>query len=343
MWRRAIYTVAAGLLACSISLIAPATESQQSIDGFKASTGKLAEHLRGIHSFQPGGCDVNALLSTVIVRSREPLVLAGDRVVAVGDYAVRPGDSVFDLVNALPARGSVRLGLLRKSARLTVKVQCLDSRVSQSIVIDALEAASTGNFLGCIQKVTDYSTRYVHNSGIYGLGRRCRIFAGIMSDEQADSSYVAYLTLKLQEIKYHPESVDEVRASYLSAQNELTKDGKPFLVDELRRQWSLATGEPLAPSVPALPQIPATPLSIPQVAAIVPARHPSTRCEDGHWVEEVLGDGAIVKLENGTLWRVDSADTVDSALWLPTTSIVICNGKLINTEDNESVDAEEIH
>ncbi len=50
-------------------------------------------------------------------------------------------------------------------------------------------------------------------------------------------------------------------------------------------------------------------------------------------------DGQIIKLEDGSIWEVDDADTVDSALWLPTTDIVACDAKLINTEDNETVSA----
>jgi hypothetical protein len=52
-----------------------------------------------------------------------------------------------------------------------------------------------------------------------------------------------------------------------------------------------------------------------------------------------MGDGEIVKLEDGSIWEVDAVDRIDSALWLATTDIVVCDGKLINTEDNESVDA----
>jgi hypothetical protein len=55
-----------------------------------------------------------------------------------------------------------------------------------------------------------------------------------------------------------------------------------------------------------------------------------------------MADGSIVKLEDGSLWQVDGADTVDSALWLPTDEIVTCDGKLINTDDKESVAAEKI-
>jgi hypothetical protein len=39
-------------------------------------------------------------------------------------------------------------------------------------------------------------------------------------------------------------------------------------------------------------------------------------CDDGHWIEEVLADGKIPKLEDGSLWRVDALDTITSALWV---------------------------
>ena len=66
-------------------------------------------------------------------------------------------------------------------------------------------------------------------------------------------------------------------------------------------------------------------------------------CEDGHWVKSVSSDGEIVVLEDGSVWQVDSADAVDSALWLPTTNIVACDDKLINTDDSETVEAVRIH
>ena len=62
-------------------------------------------------------------------------------------------------------------------------------------------------------------------------------------------------------------------------------------------------------------------------------------CEAGHWIESVSDNGSIIKLEDGSLWEVDSVDAIDTMLWLPTTDIVSCDDKLINTEDNETVDA----
>lgn len=71
-------------------------------------------------------------------------------------------------------------------------------------------------------------------------------------------------------------------------------------------------------------------------------RHSSSGCESGHWVDSVSNDGQIVKLEDGSIWEVDAVDAIDSALWLPTTDIVACDDKLINTEDNETVSATRI-
>ena len=62
-------------------------------------------------------------------------------------------------------------------------------------------------------------------------------------------------------------------------------------------------------------------------------------CESGHWVESVSDDCNIVKLEDGSIGEIDAVDAIDSMLSLPTTNIVSCYDKLINTEDNETVQA----
>lgn len=71
-------------------------------------------------------------------------------------------------------------------------------------------------------------------------------------------------------------------------------------------------------------------------------QYSSSGCESGHWVDSVSNDGQIVKLEDGSIWEVDAADSIDSSLWLPITDIIACDDKLINTEDNETVSATRI-
>lgn len=65
----------------------------------------------------------------------------------------------------------------------------------------------------------------------------------------------------------------------------------------------------------------------------------SSSCESGNWVDNVSSDGEIVKLSDGSVWEILSGGSVDSALWLPTEDIVSCDGKLINTDTGDKVDA----
>ncbi len=61
-------------------------------------------------------------------------------------------------------------------------------------------------------------------------------------------------------------------------------------------------------------------------------------CESGLSIESVEGDGKVIKLDDGSLWEVDDVDTVDTALWLSADEVVLCGGKIINTDEKESAD-----
>ena len=65
-------------------------------------------------------------------------------------------------------------------------------------------------------------------------------------------------------------------------------------------------------------------------------------CEDGHWIQSIAGNGEIIKLEDGSIWKVDSIDTVTSNIWLPISNITVCGSYLINTDDGEKVSATRI-
>jgi len=55
--------------------------------------------------------------------------------------------------------------------------------------------------------------------------------------------------------------------------------------------------------------------------------------------KQQYGDGKYIKLEDGSLWGVDIVDTVDSSLWLELDEVTAHDGKLINTDEKESVEA----
>jgi hypothetical protein len=66
------------------------------------------------------------------------------------------------------------------------------------------------------------------------------------------------------------------------------------------------------------------------------------RCEGGHWIQSVLDSGRVIRLEDGSLWQVDSIDRITSSIWLPVSNIIICGNRLINEDDKEAVNAQRI-
>jgi hypothetical protein len=64
----------------------------------------------------------------------------------------------------------------------------------------------------------------------------------------------------------------------------------------------------------------------------------SSGCDSGHWISSVSDGGEIIILEDGSVWHVDSIDTIDTGLWLPTEDIIVCNGNtMVNTDNGEKV------
>jgi hypothetical protein len=63
----------------------------------------------------------------------------------------------------------------------------------------------------------------------------------------------------------------------------------------------------------------------------------SSGCTDPHWIRSKSSDGAIISLEDGSVWEVDAVDRIDSGLWLETEDGVIWGSEMINLENGESV------
>jgi hypothetical protein len=90
------------------------------------------------------------------------------------------------------------------------------------------------------------------------------------------------------------------------------------------------------------PASPAPSPSNPAKASRNAPKQESTHCEAGHWIKSVSGRGEIVVLEDGSVWQVSSIDRIDSTLWSSMDDIVACDGRLVNTDQGETVDAKRL-
>jgi hypothetical protein len=64
----------------------------------------------------------------------------------------------------------------------------------------------------------------------------------------------------------------------------------------------------------------------------------------GHWIKSKGNNGALIVLEDGSMWEIQSLDRIDTALWLPITNITVVEASspvgeyrytLINKDDGE--------
>lgn len=63
-----------------------------------------------------------------------------------------------------------------------------------------------------------------------------------------------------------------------------------------------------------------------------------------HWIQSVSSDGLIIKIEDGSLWKVDNIDRIYTALWLVTENVIILDDKhMINTDNNKNVSVTKIY
>jgi hypothetical protein len=46
-----------------------------------------------------------------------------------------------------------------------------------------------------------------------------------------------------------------------------------------------------------------------------------------HWVSEKIDSGAIIKLEDGSLWQISPIDKINTMLWLPIDNLVVIESK----------------
>ncbi|WP_157449851.1 hypothetical protein [Bradyrhizobium sp. ARR65] len=80
----------------------------------------------------------------------------------------------------------------------------------------------------------------------------------------------------------------------------------------------------------------------PRQLALNRRQAPPNACDDGHWIEEILADGQILELEDGSLWKVNPTDTPISSVWLPVSDVFVCEDKIMNIDERETVQVERI-
>ena len=60
-------------------------------------------------------------------------------------------------------------------------------------------------------------------------------------------------------------------------------------------------------------------------------------CTKEHWIKSKSNDGAIIILEDESVWEVNIVDRIHSILWIPTENVIVCNGKMVNLNNGNKI------
>ncbi len=65
---------------------------------------------------------------------------------------------------------------------------------------------------------------------------------------------------------------------------------------------------------------------------------PSFAFSEENTISGIYADGKIIKMIDGSTYEIFDYDTITSDLWLPMSDVVITGDRIINIDDDESVD-----
>jgi hypothetical protein len=55
-------------------------------------------------------------------------------------------------------------------------------------------------------------------------------------------------------------------------------------------------------------------------------------------IQGVYADGKLIKMLDGSVYKIFDYDAVTSSIWLPYTDVIITDNEIINTDDDERVE-----
>jgi hypothetical protein len=72
------------------------------------------------------------------------------------------------------------------------------------------------------------------------------------------------------------------------------------------------------------------------IVALLAVAPPTLACEDGLSIQEISSGGSIIILDDGSVWEMTAGD---ASGWSDGDDVVVCGNEIINTSENEKLDA----
>jgi len=206
---------------------------------------------------EPFACDDGGFMSVKnYVVDLAPWVEAaglrkGDRLVAFGDISLAQYDTTSAAWSMVPRGDVVAMRVDRGGQEVAVRLPCRDASESWRAGIAVLRAMADGRWAACADAVQAYfRVTRVTSAAFLQVSATCMAedirATSRPAPEQFWRTLHAWGTKAIEEARYRPTGLTDVRPGLLQASDALTKAGRSTLAEDIKQQMAAFTPAPAA-------------------------------------------------------------------------------------------------
>jgi hypothetical protein len=177
----------------------------------------------------------------------------GDRLVAFGQVSLAQYDTTSAAWSMVPRGDAVVVRVDRGGQEVAVRLPCRDASESWRAGVAIVRAISDGRWDACTDAVQSYfRVTRMASAALLNVSATCMAEGAKATSRPAPEQFWrtlhAWATKAIEEARYRPTGLTDVRPGLLQASDALTKAGRSALADDIRQQ--IAAFSPAPPARP---------------------------------------------------------------------------------------------
>jgi hypothetical protein len=165
----------------------------------------------------------------------------GDRMIELGGISLAQYDAQSEAWSKVPRTENITIRVERAGREVSIQLPCRDDAEAWRARLAILQAVVDGQWQGCIDGIQAYTkaTRMT-SATVLRLAWECMRERGKAAKQSLPDEYWrtfhAWATKAIEESRYRPTGLTEIRSSLLDAADVLEKAGRSAWANDIRQQ-----------------------------------------------------------------------------------------------------------